>query len=248
MNRRPSGLKPEKAILGFLQDKITAGLSPNTLRGYEYTLKVWAERTGDKWIEQITSEDLREFLAWLRTEYKPRRASGSEHPLSPKSIRNAWIALCAFFTWASKEFKFESPMKNVPAPKYEDPPIEPFTKEQLETLLKASEYTREANTDRRRKFAMHRPTAKRDRAVILCLLDTGLRASELCSLTIGDVDQKTGRIHVKHGVAGGAKGGKGRIVFLGKSARAALWLCWPKNTSGRVSAYKRRRIEWPDRF
>jgi integrase/recombinase XerD len=154
MNLRPSGLQPSKALTGFLHHKMAEGLSPNTLRSYEYVLKVWASRMGDKLIEEITADNVREFLAWLRTEYKPRRTSGSERPLSPKSLHNAWIALCAFFTWASKEFKFDSPMKGVPAPKFEYPPIEPFTKEQIETLLKASEYMREANTDRRKKFAM----------------------------------------------------------------------------------------------
>lgn len=223
MNQRPLGLKAEKALFGFLQHKMAEGLSPNTLKGYEGSLRVWASRTGEKSIEAITSDDVRAYLGWLRTEYKPHRMSGREDPLSPKSIRNAWIALCAFFTWASKEFKIASPMKDVPAPKFEKPPIEAFTKEQIEALLKASEYKREAKTDRRKKFTMHRPTAKRDRAAILFLLDTGLRASELCSLTIGDVDQKTGRVQVKHGTAGGAKGGKGRVVFLGKTARAALW-------------------------
>jgi integrase/recombinase XerD len=56
------------------------------------------------------------------------------------------------------------------------------------------------------------------------LLDTGLRASELCSLKVGDVDIKTGRVEVRHGRAGGAKGGKGRAVYIGKSTRRALWL------------------------
>ena len=58
---------------------------------------------------------------------------------------------------------------------------------------------------RRKKFAMKRATAKRDRAIILTLLDTGLRASEICALTIGDLDSKTGRAEVKHGTAGAAK-------------------------------------------
>ncbi len=71
---------------------------------------------------------------------------------------------------------------------------------------------------------MRRPTAKRDRALILTLLDTGLRASELCALKIGDVDPKTGKVQIKHGLLGGAKGGKGRTVYLGKAVRRALWL------------------------
>jgi integrase/recombinase XerD len=55
------------------------------------------------------------------------------------------------------------------------------------------------------------------------LLDTGLRASELCALNVGDVDLKSGQVRVKHGDPGGAKGGKGRVVFLGQTARRSLW-------------------------
>ncbi len=91
------------------------------------------------------------------------------------------------------------------------------------TLCSRRKFSREANTTERQRFTMRRATAKRDRAIILTLLDTGLRASELCALKIGDVEQKTGRVHVKHGVSGGAKGGKGRTVFLGKAARHAVW-------------------------
>jgi integrase/recombinase XerD len=224
MNCSLLGLQLSKALLGFLQYKTAEGLSPNTLLSYEYLLNLWASQIGeDVEVGQITTQDLCNHIAWLRTEYKPRRFSGSEHPLSAKSVRNAWVALCAFFTWASREFKIENPMKAVPAPRYEDPPIEPMTKEQIEALLKASEFCREASTDRRKKFAKKRQTAKRDRAIILFLLDTGLRASEFCSLTIGDVEPKTGRVQVKHGRDGGAKGSKGRVVFLGKSTRSALW-------------------------
>lgn len=223
MNCSSLGLKAPNALLGFLQYKTAEGLSPNTLISYEHLLKTWAAQVGDMAIDKITPQDLCTHLAWLRTEYKPRRLSGSSHPLSSKSIRNTWIALSAFFTWASREFRFDNPMKRVPAPKFEEPPIEPFTKEQIEAILKASEYSREANTDRRKKFVKRRETARRDRAIVLFLLDTGLRASEFCALTIGDVEQKTGRVEIKHGITGGAKGGKGRVVFLGKTARSALW-------------------------
>ena len=223
MNRRPLFLKLQKAVLGFLQQKTAEGLSPTTLLSYQHLLGTWAAHLGDVPINHITTRDLREFFVWLRTEYKPRRFSGSVQPLAPKSIRNAWIALSAFFTWACTEFKFDNPMQGIPAPRCEDAPIEPFTKEQVETLLKNIEYCKLANTERRKKFAMRRMNAQRDRAILLVLLDTGLRASEFCSLQVGDVDQKTGRVQVKHGTLGGAKGGKGRVVYLGKVARCTLW-------------------------
>jgi integrase/recombinase XerD len=123
-------------------------------------------------------------------------------------------------------------MKGVPAPKYAIAQVETFMKEEIEALLKACEYCREARTDQRRKFTMRRPTARRDRAIILTLLDTGLRAGELCSLRVGDVDLITGRVIVHHGALGGSKGGKGRTVFMGKATRRAVWRCLADREDG----------------
>lgn len=223
MNRESLGLLIQQVVLGFQQFKSAEGLSPNTLVGYNATLQLWLAKFGQVPIDQINSSHVLEFLSWLRTEYHPRRLSGRPGPLSPKTIRNAYAVLVAFFTWVTAEFNIANPVTKVPAPRFQKPPIEPFKKEEVEALLKACEFCTEANTDSRRKFAMRRPTAKRGRALILVLLDSGLRASELCSLTMGDYDQKTGRLEIKHGRSGGAKGGKGRIVYLRKSARSALW-------------------------
>lgn len=223
MNYSTLGLKLSKAISGFLQHKTAEALSSHTLKSYEHILETWLAHAGDVKVEDITTDDLRGLFVWLRTEYVPKRFNGNAELLSAKSLRNVWVGLSAFWTWACAEFNLPNPMKNVPVPKFEFPPIEPFSKEQVEQLLKASEYCREASTERRKKFAMRRATARRDRAIILTLLDTGLRASEICALTIGDLDGKSGRVNVKHGKAGAAKGGKGRVVYLGKSARSAVW-------------------------
>jgi integrase/recombinase XerD len=64
---------------------------------------------------------------------------------------------------------------------------------------------------------MRRPTALRDRAIILTLLVTGLRSSELCALSVGDVELKTGKVNIRGGAVGGAKGGKGGTVYLGSA-------------------------------
>ncbi len=60
-------------------------------------------------------------------------------------------------------------------------------------------------------------TGERDRAIMLILLDTGMRASELVHLNIEDVDQVTGVVQIREG-----KGGKPRRQFLGARARKAL--------------------------
>jgi integrase/recombinase XerD len=224
MNRNSSGsLTLSKATTGFLNFKTAEGLAQRTLYSYERILVKWVEHTGDRKVTGVTSQDLSGYLTWLRTEYTPERLNGKTHPLSPKSIRNVWITLSSFFNWASQEFKMVNPMKDVPPPRIKKTPVEPFTQDEVERMLKACLYTREADTNMRHKYVMRRPTANRDQAIILVLVDTGLRALELCSLKVGDVEIKRGKVEVKHGVEGGAKGGKGRMVYLGKVARRAVW-------------------------
>lgn len=56
----------------------------------------------------------------------------------------------------------------------------------------------------------------RDRAIILILLDTGLKAGELIALKVGDVDLESGMIMVR------GKGGHADPVYLGRRSLAAL--------------------------
>lgn len=65
---------------------------------------------------------------------------------------------------------------------------------------------------------VNRPTALRDRSIILLLFDTGIRASELCALTIADYDTDRGRLIVRHG-----KGDKPRYLYPGDRTRKTLW-------------------------
>lgn len=212
MNQRPQGLNVSKAVLGFLQYKSAEGLAPVTVAGYERDLKLWIEYQGDMDIYEIGSQHILSFLSYLRTDYVPRRITGgNSRKLAPKTVYNLFVSVASFFNWATREFNLSNPMKNVPRPRVpEDPPVEPFEKDEVELLIKASDFCEEAETDRRRKFAMQRSTGKRDKAILLTLLDTGLRAGELCALRIADIDMKSGRIRVRTGEAGKAKGGKGR--------------------------------------
>ena len=57
----------------------------------------------------------------------------------------------------------------------------------------------------------------RDRCMVYVLLDSGVRISELCALNVGDVDMKTGEVHVQKG-----KGGKGRYTHVSARTRKEM--------------------------
>lgn len=217
------GFNLSKGIEGFLTFKNAEGLASSTLNSYAYTLKRWVEHVGDQKVEAITPNALNEYLSWLRSDYKPVRFNRSETPLSQKSVRNVYIVLRSFFRWLDQEFQTGNPTEKIPAPKFTKAQINPLTKEEVERLLKACVYSREASTFLRKKFVMRRPSASRDTAILLVLLDTGIRASEFSHLQIGDIDFTSGKMIIKQGRSGGAKGGKGRFVYLGRRSRKALW-------------------------
>jgi integrase/recombinase XerD len=235
MNRNSSGsLMLSKAITGFISYKMAEGLSNRSIDSYERILKKWADYLGEVELAEISSQEITAYLNWLRLEYVPQRFNGKKHPLSQKTLRNIWVTLSAFFSWARQDLRLPSPMVEVPAPKFKKAPVHAFTQDEVEKMLKACAYSREANTETRHKFNMRRPTAHRDQAIILMLLDTGMRAMELCSLTIEDVDIKTGKVEIKHGIKGGAKGGKGRTVYLGKVSRKAIWRYLAEREDGEI--------------
>lgn len=224
MNLRSSGsLVLSKALEGFLSFKSAEGLSDRTVDSYDRLLKKWLEHVGDKDISKITAADITGYLSWLRTDYIPHRFSGKTEPLSPKTLRNVWVTFCSFFSWASRELHIANVMKDVPAPRFKVAPVEPFNQADVQVMLKVCLYSKDVQPGNRKGFVMRLPYGHRDQAIIMVLVDTGLRAMELCSLRVGDLDLKTGKVEIKHGVTGGAKGGKGRTVYLGKAARRAVW-------------------------
>jgi integrase/recombinase XerD len=212
----PETKKLANLLTGFYLAKQAEGCSPNTIIEYKKDFAHfarWCRAQGKTDPATLAASDLRAFLAHLRTE-----PNGRGKPLAAKTVYNCWAALRSFYKWLAEEAGAPNPMAMVPAPRVPEPVIEPLTREEVAAILKACEGCREAKTKGRAVFSMRRDTATRDRAIVLVLLDAGLRASELCNLTIGDVDLATGKVLVRCG-----KGGKGRIVYLGKMARRAVW-------------------------
>jgi integrase/recombinase XerD len=196
------------AIEGFLLFRAGAG-SINTMRDYQHTLRKWVQHIGDVDTSELAADHVRRFLYHLRIEEE----------LSPKTVKNAWIGLSAFFTWLEGEMGIEHVIRRykIKMPAAASREIIPLSKQDLRALLLACERTAEWQGKRAGPTTL-RATRVRDRAIVLVLLDTGCRAAELCALLLGDVDMKTGAVQVRRG-----KGDKGRTVYLGNLAREALW-------------------------
>ena len=112
MNRRSPGLLlVSQAGEGFLQYKTAEGLSPRTLSRYRDFIRIWLKFSSDVPIDQITTDDLRAFLIWLRNEYQPRRITGTDRVLSNKTIRNIYMFLSLFYTWADRPSSWRAPIR-----------------------------------------------------------------------------------------------------------------------------------------
>lgn len=201
-------MKISTAIEGFLLDK-QLDLSEHTIAGYKVILRRLVDFVQDGPIERITPNDIRRFLAHLQDTFE----------LGNKSLLNAWVALSSLWTWAEVELKVQHVIKGrIKRPRHNKPVIETFSQDEIRDLLKAAEFTKEYTANGGKRARNRRPTANRDRAIILVLLDTGIRAQELCSLTVADYDEKRSRLHIRRG-----KGDKARYVILGNRAKKVLW-------------------------
>lgn len=157
-------------------------------------------------LEEITGERVRRFLTYCR-EANPCGRFGSDHPKArvaarPSTVMTYFRDLRTFCVFCQMEGLLDTnPLHNVKAPKVPNDQVQPFTAEQVRALLAATAET---------------PFPERNRAIIMVLVDTGLRVSELCGLQVKDADHVHGEVSVL------GKGGKRRTVYLGTSARRAL--------------------------
>jgi len=210
-----------QAIEGFILEKRAQQLRPHTLSSYENALRRLLDYLpDDPFLDEITVQQIDAFFTDLGQRpiapagIAPRPAK----PLSKKSILNTHTALSSFWTWAVKEgFADEHIMRSVPRPRPEQRAIVPFTRDDIEAMLSVCESTRSYSRPGKRRCANTRPTGVRDRAILLLLTDTGIRASELCDLRIKHLDMSNARVKVF------GKGAKERILPVGRRTIKALW-------------------------
>lgn len=206
------------AIRGFLLSREALDRSKNTINDYTNNLERFLEYMGDKTITEISSDDIEGYFVWLRKDYRwglPHEEHKTKK-LSSKSILNVWVGLSSFWHWTSEEFKITTPFK-MKKPKVYDKPIAPFTKEEVQTLLKSCESVEYTMPQLDKPVTCRRNTRFRDKAIILFLYDSGARASELCSLRMFELEMDHRRAFV-HG-----KGRKRRYIYFGKICAQAIW-------------------------
>lgn len=203
------GLK--EAMQGHMMDaRIDAELSRQYFELKQQRLGYfvgWCEKEGITTLEAITPNVLRAFIVHLQGlkayELNPRRPTENK-PLSPLTIKGYMLIVQAFFSWCEKEGLLDgrpNPTKRVPRIKVPKFVIQTFTSDQLAAMLDACD--------------LNTPLGYRDYAMLLVLMDTGIRAGELCGLALEDVHE--GYLTVF------GKGAKEREVGLGPTAARALW-------------------------
>lgn len=179
----------------------TAGKSPRTVEWYNDVLRlfrVWLKQNGLSTSPGSLGEmEVRQFV--LHLQEKP----GAKGLMSSHSIANRVRALRAFFSWLARNaYKTEYRLKNLKSPKTVELIIEPFAEEEIDRVLSAIN----PNTALR----------PRNTALVLLMLDTGVRLSEAATLKEQDVHLEDRYIKVLR------KGSKERIVAFGVACQRAL--------------------------
>jgi integrase/recombinase XerC/integrase/recombinase XerD len=143
-------------------------------------------------LEDISAAHLRAYFAGMVA-----RGLAEDTQATAARVIRTFLRFCV-----AEELLTVSPMAKVRLPRPSKRILPAYTPQEIDALLEAAKDSRDSY---------------RDTALILTLLDTGLRVSELVKLDVADVDTRTGAIRV---IAG--KGKKDRTVFAGARTRKAL--------------------------
>lgn len=167
------------------------GRSPATIKAYRQKLGYLVKFLGDVQVEEITTNDLRRYVASLW-----------DRGLSPFTVSSRVGHLKRLFSFLIGEGIIESdPTRRIKRPKPKRGVPKGITHRDFFALLATTEEGTLADL--------------RDRAIIFFLADTGCRVGGLCRLHVGDLDFDTGLAQVVE------KGEKERFVpFLPQTAQA----------------------------
>ncbi len=192
-----SDLDLTKLISHFAQSNKAEGKSPKTVDWYTEMLSDFVRfirSSGRKAIlVEFHSISAREFIV-----HEQARA------MSPYTVQGKVRALKAFSSWLMSEgYTPENLMANIRLPKVPIKIVEPLTPAEIDNLISAQNPLTTLGC--------------RDIAILLTLLDTGLRIGELSGLRFEDAHIEEGYLKIM------GKGSKERLVPIGALAQKMLW-------------------------
>lgn len=176
-------------------------LAPRTIEAYRYDLErleTWLQVDGKpRRVGDVEAWDLKDYIATLKEDSN----------LKPTTLSRTICSIRGLFRWATVEGHTErNPSAMIRTPR---------KPKRLPIFMSAPEA--------RRLSAAPPPDERqgpRDRAILLVLIMSGLRVSELVGLDLSAVDRQTGTLRVF------GKGRKERLIPLSSSARGVIegWL------------------------
>lgn len=180
----------------FLADRIRRGCAPSTLITYTAQLHSLTRSLTLQRIRQpskIQPRHLHTYIAALRTRN-----------FSPVTVRKRILFLRSLFHFAqAQRFTRRDPTRTLVIPKSGKRIPKALNPADVRKLTDAARWTHDAYFER-------------DYAIVLLMLDSGLRREEIRALDCSDLQTRRGIVHVRHG-----KGDKERYsVFTDATARA----------------------------
>ena len=147
---------------------IEKGLSSNTISAYRLDIEKFFHylSTNQLLVEQVTSEHLTSYVAWLRG------LENTEFKIGESSIARNIISIRSYFAYLAKEHKFANPSINFKPPKIGKRLPKALTIDQVLSMLNI------VGSDL---------ISSRDKALVELLYATGARVSELINLNTLDI-------------------------------------------------------------
>lgn len=189
----------------FMLDCESRGFAPKTIEFYSDRLGLFLRYCDGQeatTLADLTPTLIRSFLAGLQQRQKRGELSSATVHSYARAIRT----FCYFLV--REDLLAVSPFAKVKMPKLESKVLPALTAGEVQSILKVCKY-------------------ERDKAIVLFMLDTGVRAGELCALNVSDVDGE-GAVTVRMG-----KGQKGRVTYAGAKTRKQLLRYFALERGGR---------------
>lgn len=180
--------------------EIEKGRSLKTVENYDHYLSVFLNQTKIEDPGKITDNAIREFRLWLNRQLSGHNKKMQE-TLSRKTQNYYLIALRAFLKYLARQEIKSLPAERIELAKVSERSLDLITSEELSRLLNSPKGNDLKDL--------------RDKAILELLFSTGLRVSELCSLS-RDINLRSDELSIR------GKGGKVRVVFLSDDAKKCI--------------------------